>query len=226
MQADLWRMLPPCRQAFARHCVYNKPLSPSASQIMRMTQRRHMATSLRCRASQTPATNTAVAIEDNFAGAASIRARAPEIHSRLRPSILRPALFALLVASGTYVWAADRTNTVTTEEEEAVRKRRSFFNREITDADLAASRRARLIESAKQLLRDTLGPKPDIRNVSTRLYTLTLEWWINKSEAQRTCLGLIGLQSIVFLAWRISPRFMARSFTHCTQPCLNTMLAG
>ena len=101
----------------------------------------------------------------------------PPIHSRLKPSIFRPVLFAFSVSGAAYLLAAYVTNVDTDARLRHVQARTAaFFSRATTSADLAMSRRTELVESVKRCMRSWLGPQPDIRNFGTRIFTLTGEW--------------------------------------------------
>lgn len=141
---------------------------------------------------------------------------APDVHRRLKPSILRPVLFTIACGLGTYGLAAYLTNVDSKKQEEKVRGSAShLFRRAATSVEMAMARRNELILEAKAFLRSRLGDKPDIRSVKTRIYTLATEWWVSKTEAQRTCIGLIGAQAIIYLGWKVRPAFFSKAFTHC-----------
>ena len=101
----------------------------------------------------------------------------PPIHSRLKPSIFRPIIFAVSVSGAAYLLAAYATNVDTDARLRHVQARTAaFFSRATSSADLAMSRRTELVESVKSYMRSWLGPQPDIRNFGTRIFTLTGEW--------------------------------------------------
>ena len=137
-----------------------------------------------------------------------------DVHPRLKPSLLRPVLFAVAASTIAYTFAAADTNEDTEELAELASKNSSIFSRGIRSVDLALQRRNEVLEDAKATLKALLGPSPDTRKFTTRIATISAEWWINKSEAQRTCLGLIGVQAVIFALWRVSPRFLRKTFMH------------
>lgn len=141
---------------------------------------------------------------------------APDVHRTLKPSILRPFLFTIACGLGTYGLAAYLTNADTKKQEAKVRESsNSIFRRGVTSVELAMARRTELIADAKAFLRRHLGERPDIDSAKTRIYTIVTEWWINNTEAQRTCIALIGVQAIVYLGWKVRPAFFSKAFTHC-----------
>jgi hypothetical protein len=141
---------------------------------------------------------------------------APPIHRRLKPSLLRPFLFTIICGVGSYGVAAYLTNVDTEKQQAKVRETTaSLFRRASTSVDLALARRTELIAKAKSLLTSLVGTRPDIKNPTTRIYTMAIEWWINKTEAQRVCIALIGIQGLIYIGWKIRPAFFARAFTHC-----------
>lgn len=143
---------------------------------------------------------------------------APDVHRTLKPSILRPFLFTIACGLGTYGLAAYLTNVDSKKQEDKVRESSSsIFRRSVTSVELAMARRSELIAEAKGFLRRHLGERPDINSAKTRIYTIVTEWWINNTEAQRTCLALIGVQAIVYLGWKVRPAFFSKAFTHCTR---------
>lgn len=107
---------------------------------------------------------------------------APPIHSRLKPSIFRPVVFAVTVSGAAYLLAAYATNADTDARLRHVQTRTAaFFSRATSSADLAMSRRTELVESVKGYMRSWLGPQPDVRDFGTRVFTLTGEWCITLS---------------------------------------------
>lgn len=141
---------------------------------------------------------------------------APDVHRTLKPSILRPVLFTLACGLGTYGLAAYLTNVDTNKQEEKLKERTSsIFRRSVTSVELAMARRTELIADAKAFLRRHLGERPDINSAKTRIYTIVTEWWINNTEAQRTCIALIGVQAVIYLGWKVRPAFFSKAFTHC-----------
>lgn len=78
------------------------------------------------------------------------------------------------------------------------------------NADLANSRLRDLIKRARRFV----AAFP----AGSQLPTIAAEWWINQTEAQRTCLGLIGLQIVVYLFWQLpfpaAQRFSTRFLWH------------
>ena len=138
-----------------------------------------------------------------------------DIHPRLKPSLFRPVLFTLVASSLAYALAAADTNEDTEELAEAAgKKSNGFFTRGVRSVDLALQRRNEVLEDMKATLKSILGPSPDSRRFSTRICTIMAEWWINKTEAQRTCLGLIGLQAVIFALWRVCPGYLRKTFMH------------
>lgn len=148
---------------------------------------------------------------------------APPIHRTLKPSLLRPLLFTVAVGVGSYGLAAYLTNADTQKQEDKLKSSGpSLFKRATSSVDLAMARRTELVNNAKLFLLRQLGRQPDINSPKTRIYTIVTEWWLNKTEAQRTCIGLIGLQGLVYLGWKVRPSFFSRAFTHC-EPIQNRL---
>lgn len=146
---------------------------------------------------------------------------APDVHRTLKPSILRPFLFTIACGLGTYGLAAYLTNVDSKKQEDKVReKSSSIFRRGVTSVELAMARRGELVADAKAFLRRHLGERPDINSARTRIYTIVTEWWINNTEAQRTCIALIGVQAMVYLGWKVKPAFFSKAFTHCKRMIL------
>lgn len=138
-----------------------------------------------------------------------------ELQSRLKPSLLRPILFTAVASTLVYVFAAADTNEDTEELAELVtEKSKSFWSRGVRSVDLAMQRRNEVLEDMKDTIKTLVGSSPDPRRFSTRIVTIAAEWWINKSEAERTCLGLIGFQAVIFGLWRICPSFLRKTFMH------------
>lgn len=141
---------------------------------------------------------------------------APDVHRTLKPSLLRPFLFTIACGLGTYGLAAYLTNADTRKQQDKLKEQSSsIFRRSVTSVELAMARRTELIADAKAFLRRHLGERPDINSAKTRIYTIVTEWWINNTEAQRTCIALIGVQAIIYLGWKVRPAFFSKAFTHC-----------
>lgn len=150
---------------------------------------------------------------------------APDVHRTLKPSILRPVLFTIACGLGTYGLAAYLTNVDTKKQVDKLKEQSSsIFRRSATSVELAMARRTELIADAKAFLRRHLGDRPDINSAKTRIYTIVTEWWINNTEAQRTCIALIGVQALVYLGWKVRPAFFSKAFTHCQYTSLPSML--
>lgn len=119
---------------------------------------------------------------DDFAGAHTVAQKMPHIHTTLKPSLLRPTIFAILCASGAYVWAAYETNEDTSSRIAKLKESgNTLFKRATTkdwpsNPDLAFSRRQDLVDSWKKFLVRHLGSQPDIQSTRTRVYTLAAEW--------------------------------------------------
>jgi hypothetical protein len=153
--------------------------SCSASPVTRIPVRRflHVSSRTSSPSSSAPTRPDPADDGDTFAGQKAVAYQMPNIHSTLKPSFLRPTLFAAAVAAGAYVWAAYATNEDTAKQEKAFRARsNSFFAREPTDEDLANTRRTELLQNAKQFLIRHLGNPPDTKSTKTRLFTLVTEW--------------------------------------------------
>ena len=114
---------------------------------------------------------------DNFAGSSQMVYQSPPVHATLKPSMLRPTLFALSCAGGAYIWAAYATNADTSRREAMLRSQiEGLFRRSVTNIDLAMSRHAEMLNNAKAFLIKQLGPRPNMENISTRTLTLATEW--------------------------------------------------
>lgn len=114
------------------------------------------------------------------------------------PSIRRPLLFAALLGSSSVLLAVGLTNTDTATRLSQVSHASWRFNRSVSDADLARARRTELIAQIKgtlQELQRAVGG--EIRGP-----IMLAENWLRKSEGQMTAIGLIALNSVVFLGWR------------------------
>ena len=116
-------------------------------------------------------------VKDNFTGSSQIAYTSPPVHPTLKPSMLRPTLFAIACAGSAFVWAANETNIDTENREEAARQTGSIvLKRRVSDIDLAMSRRAEMLENAKSFLSKQLGSHPDLQSTKTRVLTLATEW--------------------------------------------------
>jgi hypothetical protein len=128
----------------------------------------------------------------------------------------RPAFFCLSVSGGALFWAAYQTNKDTNKRIEQVHRHWAPFaglRSRVTDRDLHAVRRNEVVQRAQGWLTRVSGWGSDSVQ---RLGIIVAEEYANLRESQRTCLGLLLVQTGVFLAWRV-PRlqnFMARSFLH------------
>jgi hypothetical protein len=87
----------------------------------------------------------------------------------------------------------------------------SWHERWPTSFDLALDRQRELHAKLQRLCRRLAT---DTRAFGGRMSIIVAEWWLSKSEAQRTCLQLVAAQAVVFGLWQLAPlqAFMKRNF--------------
>lgn len=125
---------------------------------------------------------------------------------------LLPLLFAGTFTATAFTSAAVYTNRDTDLRVDSVEGARWRLSRSATDGDLQRVRRTDLISSVKSVLNEI---KQSIGG-EMRFPILIAETWLNLSEAQRTSVAILGINTVVFLAWQLRglKPFMARRFLH------------
>lgn len=112
------------------------------------------------------------------------------------PSVLPQVTFVVGLSGFAFVLAAYQTN-----EDTELRLSQSLsstlfrLSRTVTERDLVKQRYNKMIESSNRMIARVGGEQ-------ARAMLLASEWWARESEARRTCWAIIGINSVVFLAWK------------------------
>ena len=173
--------------------------------------------SVRCRATRRPSIRRLAQRRHASTDDAILAQQLEEAVVISPPSIWRAVAFCGSVSLVTFAWAAERTNykadRISADLDASSRS--SFWpssSSTHTSARLFAQRRREEIARAQSVVTKWASSSSETIG---RIIVLAAEKWINTSDGERICYGLIASQAVVFLAWQL-PIFTP--FMVCTDP--------